>query len=237
MADINDFVESMGGAEIDSSGPAGTITRLAEQLGHTSIEDFGTDNDDRSRRPSLSSTTRCHSDEEHESGGIREEGAGEKMEQPSSEAPLKHVLIAYYQNLRRLPPDSQSYLSALLRQRKGTQFYTEYNMWLNSQGWGLQNYSLPESVLDLEILSLAMAIQIRERWGTRHKTRPRNAVYFRSRIVDGQTVQVGFMPPLSPPGHPYYPYWLPDPDAGEGYDGQESEEEQFQEAREFLLRD
>lgn len=44
------------------------------------------------------------------------------------------------------------------------------------------------------------------------------------------------MPPLSPPGHPNYPYCLPDPDTGEGYDGEESEEEQYQRAREFLFR-
>lgn len=230
MAGIDDLIASMSGAEIDPSGPTGAVNRLAEQLALTSVED----NND-SREPPISSATNYHGDQELEEGEIREDKSEMEMESPSSEAPLKQVLNAYYQNLRRLPPNSQSCLSSLLQQRKGIQVYAEYNIWLSGRGWELQLYSLPKSVLDLEILSLAMAIEIKERWGTRHKTRPMNAVYIRNRKVCGEMVQVAFMPPMSPPGHPHYPYWLPDPDAGEGYDAKESKEKQFRRAREFLF--
>lgn len=101
------------------------------------------------------------------------------MKHWSLEAPLKQVPIVYYQNLRRI------LLGSLLQHRKGTQVYAEYNMWLNSRGWRLQHYPLPESVVDPEILRLAMALRIRERWGARHRSRPRNAVYPRDRIVNG----------------------------------------------------
>lgn len=81
-----------------------------------------------------------------------------------------------------------------------------------------------------------MALEIREWLGTCHKTRSRNAVYRRGRVVNGQIVQSGFMPSLSPPGHPHCPYWLPGPDAGEWYAVEDSGEEQYQKAREFLFR-
>lgn len=83
-------------------------------------------------------------------------------------------MIANYETLRRTQPDSQSCLIFLLLKHKGTHHvYAEYNMWLNSQGCGLQ-HSLHECILDLETLSLAIAVEARERWGKRYATRPRS---------------------------------------------------------------
>ena len=129
MAGIDDLVVTMGGAEIDPTRPAGIVNRLAEQLAHTSMEDVET----------LSTKHQGH--EELEEVEIREDAAQDETEPRSSEAPLKHVLIAYYQNLRRIPPNSQACLASLLQQRKSIQVYAEYNMWLNSKGWGLRHYT------------------------------------------------------------------------------------------------
>lgn len=234
MADINDLVEPIGRAEIEPDGSVGIVNRLAEQLGLTSMGEA--EREEHNGSVGFSHFTIENSSvEKLQEDEIREKRSKDTAAYRSSEAPLKHVLIAYYQNLRRIPPDSQSRLSSLLQQRHGTQVYAECNMWLNSQGWGLQHCTLPSDILDLEIISLAMVMEIKKRWGTRNKTRPRNAVYFRDRKVNGETIQVGFLPPMSPCGHPYHPYWLPDPDVGEGYDGTESEEEQIQKAREFLF--
>lgn len=51
-------------------------------------------------------------------------------------------------------------------------------------------------------MRLAISLEIREWWGTRHLTKPRNAMYFRNRMADGKMIGVGFMMPMSPPRHP-----------------------------------
>ncbi|KAF3037409.1 hypothetical protein E8E11_004627 [Didymella keratinophila] len=130
MAGIDDLNATMDGAEIDPTGPAGIVNRLVEQLAHTSMEDVE------------KSSSKLQGHEEFEEGEIREHESQDDMEPRSSETPLKQVLIAYYQNLRRLPPNSQACLASLLQQRKGIQVYAEYNMWLNSRGCGNCNTTL-----------------------------------------------------------------------------------------------
>lgn len=110
----------MENTQIEPSGSAGYVSRLAEQLACTSMEDIDVGDDPGSDAPPPAPTSEGRhnlDDDELEEGQIRDESRDDNSEdesddhndkpakqasRPSSlDAPLDQVITTYYQHIRR----------------------------------------------------------------------------------------------------------------------------------------
>lgn len=133
---------------------------------------------------------------------------------PPVRYPIREVEFYYYEHNRRLTSTYAARLNHLLRTPAGMRVFSLYNTWLNSSGWDLHNFSVPPPGPELEILSLAMAVEIDNRWAARKESQDMevwgNGQAGECVIMEGRVERMGSLPPMSPKVHPFHPFWLPD---------------------------
>jgi hypothetical protein len=115
---------------------------------------------------------------------------------PPSFSPIFQVSFYYAEHLSRLTPSTLPRLNNLLSTTPGM---SQYLPWLNASGWDLYDCLVPEDSRELELLSLVMAMEIKERWD--------DGCAFDEVERGGEWV--GVLPPMSPLKHPEHPFWLP----------------------------
>ncbi|KAJ4315939.1 hypothetical protein N0V94_005703 [Neodidymelliopsis sp. IMI 364377] len=111
-------------------------------------------------------------------------------------SPIFQVSFYYAEHLSRLTPSTVPRLNQLLCTTPGM---SQYLPWLNASSWDLYDCPVPEDSQELELLSLVMAMEIKERWD--------DGCAFDE--VERKGEWVGVLPPMSPLKHPEHPFWLP----------------------------
>ena len=138
---------------------------------------------------------------------------------PPRPTPIDKANFYYHEHNRRLEPTHVSRLNNLLQTPAGMRIFSLYSTWLDCSGWELHDFPVPPPGRELEVLSLAMAVEIYDRWAARN-LREDMVIWGVGRLGKrkgfGRRVRrEGMLPPMSPFDHPFHPYWLPEPEAEE----------------------
>lgn len=222
MTDFNDFVVS------NFFDQPLTLNHLAKQLASKTILDvvMGDDSSLGTRTTSSPIADRNFDPVEVKAKSTTPNNYLEDAHHPTSRerappppSPLNEVDFYYNEHNRRITHQTLPRLNSLLQKPAGMRTLALYNTWLSCSGWELHDFPVPDPGQDSEVLSLAMAVEIDERWHVWNIGEDADAraevMLGRWRCGKGGFRRRGSLPPMSPFDHPFHPYWLPEPEVEE----------------------
>ncbi|KAJ4983669.1 hypothetical protein SVAN01_10827 [Stagonosporopsis vannaccii] len=242
MTNAGSQIASMSYLNVTRSDSVKTVSCVLEQLAYTVMDNVDLNSDSNSSTPSLT-TAQCNlydNEEEdlnqgqilgdetsnHDDPCSPEDSSHYKYNGQNLSTPRRHVVhppapcpireahFYYTEHNRRLTPTYAARLNHLLRTSAGMRVFSLYNTWLESSGWDLYDFPVPPPGPELEVLSLAMAVEIDSRWAVRDD--PQNMKLWgnedveKRMVIDGRMQRLDSLPPMSPEAHPFHPFWLPD---------------------------